>query len=213
MNNSAIYIYALIDPRDGEVRYIGKSCRPRERLMNHCNEHSRTWRVHWIQQLVSLGLRPTLAILETLPCDADWQTTERRWIAMGKERGWKLTNGTSGGDGVSDLSPEVRARMRLTWLGRKHRPDSLLKIGIASKGRVRSAESIAHMRRIMTGRHITWNDKVRHAMEKLTADQVRAIRTAIATGERQRSIGARFGVDSGTISNIHRGKCYQWVSA
>jgi hypothetical protein len=29
------YIYALIDPRTGEMRYIGSSTHPRHRLQNH----------------------------------------------------------------------------------------------------------------------------------------------------------------------------------
>lgn len=97
-----IYIYALIDPRTTEVRYIGKSIRPRERLANHCNEQGSSWRNRWLRQLVSLGLRPELAICETLPDDGDWIAAERKWIAQAKAWGWPLTNCTSGGDGAPD---------------------------------------------------------------------------------------------------------------
>lgn len=210
--NQPIYIYALTDPRTSAVRYIGKSVRPHERLANHCNERADTWRNRWIQKLLREGVKPGLVILEELPSSADWKAAERRWIAAAPEHGWHLTNSTSGGDGVQDLPLEIRERMRLTWLGRKHRPESLKKIGRASVGRTHTEAYRAYMRRIMTGRHVTWNERLRHANEKFSAEQVLEIRASLARGERQSSIAARFGVDKGTISNIHRGLFYRWVA-
>ena len=38
-NNTEIaYIYALLDPRDNEVRYIGKTTQPKNRLSGHIRE-------------------------------------------------------------------------------------------------------------------------------------------------------------------------------
>jgi hypothetical protein len=67
-----VYIYSLTDPRTGEVRYIGQSIRPRERLTNHFHDRCRTYRTYWLRELRTLGIKPTLAVLETVPPGADW---------------------------------------------------------------------------------------------------------------------------------------------
>lgn len=51
MSGSPVYIYGLTDPITEEIRYIGKSIRPTERLSNHCNEKSNCHRSNWIQSL------------------------------------------------------------------------------------------------------------------------------------------------------------------
>ena len=87
------YIYALIDPRTREIRYIGSSMRPHRRLQDHlraARAHHRLrsigctrWkeepdyrrsrflyraRMQWLYDLQQLRLRPRLLILDT--CDA-----------------------------------------------------------------------------------------------------------------------------------------------
>jgi hypothetical protein len=206
-----VFIYALIDPFTDDVRYVGKSIRPKERLTNHCNEQTRTWRTNWIQSVLARGKRPRLRLLEVLDCDDDWQAAERRWIAGLRAQGANLTNCTSGGDGVPDLPPEIRARMRQVWIGRKHSAETRAKIGRASRGRKHTDVWREHMRTLMRGRTIAWNETVRHAVEKLTAEQVREIRAALASHVSQYVLAERYGVHQGTISNIKRGLCYQWV--
>lgn len=66
--------------------------------------------------------------------------------------------------------------------------------------------------RSKTGRTVPWSDTLRHAAEHLSAEQVRAIRIALSNGERQYMLAKQYGVDKGTISNIHRGVCYRWVT-
>ncbi len=127
-----IHIYALVDPETHQVRYIGKSIRPRERLVNQMNERANTYRSNWLQGLRRRGLAPEQVILLSLPPESDWQNAERFWIAEGRRRGWPLVNGTKGGDGVSGLTGESKERMARTWVGRKHRPETLVKIGAAS---------------------------------------------------------------------------------
>lgn len=205
------YIYALVDPRTDAVRYIGKSIRPKERLANHLNERSNSWRNHWLRKMRADGVRPVLRILEVVESD-DWQTAERRWIAHGRALGWRLTNCTSGGDGVPDLPPDVRARMAAAWTGRKHHPESLKRIGRASRGRKHSIESRARMRAIMTGRKITWVGKVSRGLCRLTAEQFADVHRRLANGEKQYDIARLVGVHKSTISNIHRGKGYLWLN-
>jgi GIY-YIG catalytic domain-containing protein len=204
----SIFIYGLIDPFTDEVRYIGKSIRPKERLRDHCNDHSDCHRTHWIQSVRARGKRPRLVILEELSTDMDWQIVEQRWIAQARAAGWPLTNGTDGGDGVPNLCPEAKAKMIKAWKGRKHRPESLAKMAAASRGQRKSEASKQIMREKMRGRVITWADKVSKGVRKLSDDQVREIRAALAAGEKQYVLAGRYSVDKGTISNIKRGLFY-----
>lgn len=202
------YIYGLIDPFTDEMRYIGKSIRPEGRLRDHCNDHSDCHRTHWIQSVLARGERPKLVILQELDDSADWQQAERDWIAKVRSEGARLTNSTDGGDGVLNLCAESKAKMLKTWTGRKHRPESLQKMADASRGRVKSEASKQIMREKMRGRVITWADKVSKGVRKLTDNQVREIRIALAAHENQDVLAARYKVNQGTISNIKRKLCY-----
>lgn len=213
-NCTTIYIYALIDPFTDEIRYIGKSIRPKERLTNQCNEHSNTYRCHWIQSVLKQGKRPIQIILEELSSDANWQEREIYWIAYGKLQGWNLTNATDGGDGVLNLSGESKERMLKTWKGRKHKPESLVKIGLASKGRKFSEDALRRKSEKMKGRVFSADHlfKIQQSNEKLTDEQVREIRRMLARGIVQSVIASQFNVHKSTISNIKRKKSYGYVN-
>lgn len=201
-------IYALIDPFTDEVRYIGKSIRPKERLTNECNEKANTHRGHWIQSIIARGSRPKQVILEVVPDGVSWQERERYWIQEGRRRGWKLVNGTSGGDGVPDLCPEAKEKMLKTWTGRKHRPETLEKIGRASKGRTHNQQYKEYMRRIMSVREFSEQHRARlsEANKKFTDDQVREIRDLLACGAKVKDVAVMYGAHRTTISKIKKGQ-------
>jgi len=206
-----IYIYALIDPFTKEIRYIGKSIRPKERLTNHCNEKSKTWRTNWIQSVLKKGKRPEISILQSLEDNEDWQKAEIQWIKRGKKLGWRLTNCTDGGDGLVNPPEEVKKKIAKTWIGRKHSEKTKRLIGKKSKGRKHSEKSKEHMRKLMKGRKITWNDKLKIVNCKLNADQIREIRRLLKERVSQYVIADMFEVHQGTISNIKNKKCYQHI--
>jgi len=212
-NPPKIYIYALIDPFTDEIRYIGKSVRPKERLTNQCNEHANTHRCHWIQSVLAKGKRPIQKILEVLPPGSDWQSREKYWIAYGKQQDWPLTNGTSGGDGLDNPPEHVKKKIRKTWLGRKHKPESLKKIGAASRGRKFSPEALRKKSEAMKGRVFSKEhlSKIARSNEKLTTEQVQEIRRLMREGISQYVIADMFGVHQGTISNIKRGVSYSHI--
>lgn len=193
-----VFIYGLMDPTTEEIRYIGKSVEPETRFRSHCNDNRvGIYNSRWIQKLARQGLSPRLEILEIIPPGGDWQGAEKRWIAKGRSLGWRLTNITDGGEGVVGV-----------WKGRKHQPESLVKIGNASKGRLHSPEYKDYMKTLMTGRNITWGDKISQANRKLTDRQVRVIRKMLARGLLLKEIASRFDVHWTTISNIKRGLFY-----
>ena len=109
-------IYGLVDPRDGSIRYVGRTVDPRERLYAHCSSSgcaslggSGKARQDWLRELRGLGLRPTLRELEYVETFELAIEAEEQWIAFGLARKWPLTNrhrsGRAGGwAGISRLN-------------------------------------------------------------------------------------------------------------
>lgn len=202
-----VYIYGLVDPETGEIRYIGKSIRPAERLQNHMNELSNCHRSHWLQSLKAPGLRADMVILERIDGEWPWQHSERHWIAYGRANGWPLTNNTDGGDGVPGLSGPSKERMASTWKGRKHKPESIEKMLATKKERPHShsAETRARMSVAHAGRDITWGDKLSVALRRLTEEQVEEIKLRFSAGERTTDLAKEYGVHRTTMSKIKMG--------
>lgn len=95
-----VYIYALIDPDTGELRYIGATDnivrRMREILAPNLSKSRK--RAEWIIELKAEGKQPNLSILETCP-EAEAVLVERKWIARYRELGAPLLNVHVGGEG------------------------------------------------------------------------------------------------------------------
>lgn len=80
-------IYALVDPGDNTVRYVGKSIQPGDRLDSHCEKPHANKRLRdWIRKLRKGGKRPELHAID-LVFLADWPEAERKWIAFYRARG------------------------------------------------------------------------------------------------------------------------------
>lgn len=66
MNETKIYIYALIDPRTLEPRYVGKTNNPSERMRAHISPHvymrHNNSKCIWIEELKALGLKPIMEV-------------------------------------------------------------------------------------------------------------------------------------------------------
>ena len=200
------YIYMLLDPRTDLVRYVGKTIQsPEKRLNAHMNERSNCHRVHWLQELRRVGLVPELVILEEIKGDWPWQESERYWIRYFRQQGYNLTNNTSGGDGVPDLPPETRERLSKLWVGKKHKEESIIKIGNASRGRKHSEEHKQHMKKLMTGRSITWGDKLSSANRKLSEEDVMSIKNRLDGGAKVKDIALEFNMHRTSISKIKKG--------
>jgi hypothetical protein len=107
-------IYALLDLRTSEVRYVGRSSAGLRRPMKH--GHSSSWtedyRSRWLRGLFAAGSAFRVVVLESLASAAALDEAERRWIAQGRAIGWRLTNVTDGGEGGNGRvwTSEQRAR-------------------------------------------------------------------------------------------------------
>lgn len=162
---SRAYIYALIDPRTDEVRYIGKALRPTERFSGHirdCRKHPRT---QWIQGLRRNGLVPKLSILEG-PCE-DWSTAEKKWIAHYLSQGARLTNLTDGGEGVGTYG---------WWLGKKMSAEARKKMSKSGRNRPKSQQHRQAISDALLGHAPTRTGPHTGATKKRIADAKRADR-------------------------------------
>lgn len=94
-------VYGYLDPRDGNLRYVGKSSVGMTRPNNiACHRHG--YCGNWIKHLAIRGLKPCVVVLEALSSeasDADLNEAEIRQIALARANGSRLTNLTEGGDG------------------------------------------------------------------------------------------------------------------
>jgi hypothetical protein len=108
------FIYALIDPRNDKVKYIGKSNTPRQRTIDHISEarvsKDKYKKLQWIRSLLKEGLKPTLEILDEV-CENQWKFWEQHYISLYKSWGFNLCNHDNGGLGNSRMTLEMRNKI------------------------------------------------------------------------------------------------------
>lgn len=94
------HIYSLTDPRDGEIRYIGKADDLEYRYRCHLNDRSHNAKSRWVGGLMKHGLYPQMRCVATIPMYR-WQEAEEFFIALHKAAGCRLLNLTVGGEGMN----------------------------------------------------------------------------------------------------------------
>lgn len=98
-------IYALAEPTDGAVRYVGKASRyARSRLTVHLKQATAGSDLPVHVWLRSLGCEPRLVILERDVSDRD--NAERDWIRRLRAEGADLLNVLAGGTGWTKGLPQ-----------------------------------------------------------------------------------------------------------
>lgn len=89
---ATVLIYALRDPRDGSVRYVGKTDNLERRLKHHiATRREKNVRGAWLCELHAAGLSPVMVVLQEVSAER-WQHAERRWIRRLAERAQGLLN-------------------------------------------------------------------------------------------------------------------------
>lgn len=85
------HIYALVDPRTEQVRYIGRTMYPEQRFAQHVSGYTKPTKV-WVSELKTAGLEPRMVILETTN-ELEASAVERKTIhRYRKELGTLLLN-------------------------------------------------------------------------------------------------------------------------
>lgn len=169
-------IYTLSDPRDGAVRYVGKTCMSlRKRLRDHIREaDSGRWRSHsarWIRSLSALGLAPLMQQIDTAHGDA-WVEIETYHIAKYRADGASLTNITAGGEGMMgwNPSPETRAKMSAAKKGKRlgipPSPQTIAALRLANTGKVIPDKQKAAQSAKMTGRKASAETKAKMSVTR-----------------------------------------------
>lgn len=194
------FIYALKDPRDGSVRYVGKSNDPVKRYAIHlCRQTGVDTQVkRWVQDLKAQGLRPILVIVEEVP-RAMWEDKERYWIAHYRNANTELTNVTSGGMGFRDIPEEIEL-------------DRRRKVSAARMGMVFSEEHKKHLADAKRKQFATTNSREilsRHWAKLSDSEVLEVLDMAKHRVFSQRVIGKLYGVTGSTVSEILTGKRYQ----
>lgn len=119
-----VTIYALADPDDHRIYYVGASLRPKVRYHQHlqaAKNPERTAIRDWLRGLVGKGQRPVLLPLKRVrPAKA--AAEEHLWIAALKMRGHPLTNVNNVYFGKYTDSERARCRVRCAnhWQPRQY---------------------------------------------------------------------------------------------
>jgi hypothetical protein len=88
-----LVVYALYDPRGGEVRYIGITNNLLGRLNEHMRMHGGNERKNaWLQELINAHRLPFMLTLEVIADPTEWREREIAWIKAYQESGADLLN-------------------------------------------------------------------------------------------------------------------------
>lgn len=192
-----VFVYALVDPTNEEVRYVGWTINPESRLKDHLkvaqNGRERNHRTNWILSLLKQGQQPIIRVLESEV--SDFAGRERYWISHFRSLGCKLTNGTDGGEGMLGWSPSEQQRkkisevMRELWklkpnpfLGKKHTAESRAKMSAWQIGRtlpIATRLKLSEIRRHQVFSAETRSKISKHRKAYLAAHPEQAMRLSI----------------------------------
>jgi len=150
---SVTKIYVLIDPRNQEIRYVGKTTqRLSDRLSCHrtgARRGDRDWRSRWIAKLLRCGYDPIILLVQEVD-STEWDLAENYWIKYYRSMGCRLTNGTEGGEDGPVFTAEVRAQRSAAltgvnnpFFGREHSPQTRRRISEARTGSTATPETKA----------------------------------------------------------------------
>lgn len=212
--DALICIYALRDPRDGSVRYIGKAEDPAKRFRQHLQAGQlmryQSRKNSWLKSLLTQGFEPELDILDRVPADRA-NAAECQWIDFYRDfEGDRLTNGTLGGDGGAITDPEARARVRAAHVGKVISLETRAKTSASLKAHCSAPAARERLRSISNGQPPVKTGEANHNA-KLTEEIVREIRRLHMEGVSGVAIAALFEITPANVSLIVRNRAWRHV--
>lgn len=88
----ATYIYALIDPKNNQAKYIGQtSWAIKHRFAQHLKSSQNSEKKAWIDSLLSEGYMPEMIVIDICRYNA-WPKQEAFWISYFRFMGAELFN-------------------------------------------------------------------------------------------------------------------------
>lgn len=222
--NRICEIYKLIDPRTGEVRYVGQThIGVKKRLAKHIREarnQNKTKNHRWINKLAELDLKPIIEVIEVVDFSKHtWQEREVFWIEE-LSKSCDLNNHSLGGDGTLGFSPTLEMRAAVAesnrnrvWTeeSRNKLSESLKKnVGWHHSEEAKKNMSKAHKGKVLSEEHrknMSRSQKQRAIRSYIfTPEQVEGIRARWNDGEKIVALANEFGVYRHTMSKLVKGK-------
>lgn len=151
-------IYALVDPRNNDIRYIGLSSDVYSRFAQHILTNGNKLKAEWIAGLKQMKLFPLLQVLEDdIPTIDEARSKERQWIRRLQTTGAHLTNLT----GTCATSACGLKRMRL-------------ELGVSQEGIARRTRSVSTgtVKNAESGKRVTYDTatQILEALNELLAE-------------------------------------------
>jgi DNA-binding transcriptional regulator YiaG len=205
-----VIVYALVDPRDQRIRYVGKTHRTAQRrLRRHlapCYLTGDTHKERWIRVLLAAGMEPTIVVLERCGSAEELVASERRHIARLRYEGAALTNGTDGGDGMGGWqhSDESKEKIRRALLGKPKSETHRRRSALSRRGLKASVETRTKLSEMRRGKAPAAAVLAAHP-RKLSDEHVVEIRSLRGLVSQQ-SLADRYGVSKTAIRYVQQGR-------
>lgn len=109
------FIYILICPMDGFVKYVGKSNNPEKRLKDHLLDF-RCMDLHkamWLKELRTKKIKPRLEVIDEVD-SFEWKEKESFWCKYFKGYGYTLFNSRSK-NGLTFANSKTFKKGNIPW--------------------------------------------------------------------------------------------------
>lgn len=182
------YIYALVDPTNNKIRYIGQTNNLTNRFRQHIKDTGKSHKVSWIKSLMCKNIKPIMKIIG-LYDNHMINSMEMFWINYFKLCNCDLTNHTSGGGQNTSLSNELKINLSNYWKNRynngyinprkgtKHSIETIEKIKLSNIGKKRSQQTCDNIGKSKKG--MVHSDKTKLKMSKVRTGHITTAETRL----------------------------------